>query len=71
MDVWLPLKCPLLGTWPTTQACALTGNGSGDPLVHSPVLNPESHQPGLCPFFNCIVCLPGVGSHEFFICFGD
>ena len=21
---WLPLTCPLLGTWPTTQACALT-----------------------------------------------
>ena len=25
-DVWLPLMCPLLGTWPATQACALTGN---------------------------------------------
>ena len=24
--VWLPLMCPLLGTWPTTQACSLTGN---------------------------------------------
>ena len=23
--VWLPLTCPLWGTWPTTQACALTG----------------------------------------------
>ena len=20
IDVWLPLTCPLLGTWPTTQA---------------------------------------------------
>ena len=25
-DTWLPLACPLLGTWPTTQANALTGN---------------------------------------------
>ena len=26
INVWLPLTCPLLGTWPATQACALTGN---------------------------------------------
>ena len=26
INVWLPFTCPLLGTWPTTQACALTGN---------------------------------------------
>ena len=38
--MWLPLECPLLGTWPTTQACALTGNRTGDPLVHRPMLNP-------------------------------
>ena len=25
IDVWLPLMCPLLGTWPATQACALFG----------------------------------------------
>ena len=25
----------------------------------------------LCPFFNWIVCLPGVESYEFFIYFGD
>ena len=25
----------------------------------------------LCPFLNCIVCLPGVESCEFFIYFGD
>ena len=23
---WLPLACPQPGIWPTTQACALTGN---------------------------------------------
>ena len=26
INVWLPLVCPLLGIWPVTQACALTGN---------------------------------------------
>ena len=26
INVWLPLECSLLGTWPATQACALTGN---------------------------------------------
>ena len=26
INVWLPLTHPSLGTWPTTQACALTGN---------------------------------------------
>ena len=30
---------PLSGTWPTTQACALTGNPTGNPLVHRPALN--------------------------------
>ena len=34
---------PLLGTWPTTQACALTGNGASDPLVCILVLSPMSH----------------------------
>ena len=35
INVWLPLMHPPPGTWPTTQACALTGNQIGDPLVHS------------------------------------
>ena len=43
INVWLPLVCPLLGTWPATQACALTGNGTSDPLVRRLVLNPLSH----------------------------
>ena len=30
-------------TWCATQACALTGNQTGDPWVHRPVLNPLSH----------------------------
>ena len=45
----LALARPHLETWPATQACALTGNCTGDLLVHRPVaFNPEAHQPGLC-----------------------
>ena len=40
---WLPLLCPQLGTWLATQACALTGNQTGDLLVNRQVLSPLSH----------------------------
>ena len=52
IDVWLPLEHPLLGTWPTTQAYAVTGNQTGDPLAHRPAVNPLSHisQGSLCCF---------------------
>ena len=40
---WLPLKCPQMGTWAATQACALTGNRTGDPLTHRLTLSPLSH----------------------------
>ena len=43
INVCLPLLHPLLGTWPTTQEYVLTENGTGDPLVHRPALNPLSH----------------------------
>ena len=43
ISVWLPLVHLLLGTWPATQACVLTGNRTGDPLVHRPMLNPLSY----------------------------
>ena len=43
INVWLRLACPQLGTWPTTQACALPGNPASDPLVHRLALNPLSH----------------------------
>ena len=42
-NVWLPLTCPQLGTWPTIQACALTGNQTSNTLVPRPALNPLSH----------------------------
>ena len=43
ISVWLPLMHPLLGTWPATQACALTGNQTSDPLICRLALNPLSH----------------------------
>ena len=43
INLWLPLTRPLLGTWPATQARALTGNQTGDHLLCSLVLNPLSH----------------------------
>ena len=38
-----PLAHPTLGTWPATQACAMTGNQTGDALVCRLVLNPLSY----------------------------
>ena len=43
INVWLPLEHPLLGTWSATQACALTGNRTGDALVCRLAFNPLSH----------------------------
>ena len=43
INVWLLLKCPQLGIWPATQACALTGNRTGNPLIRTPALNPLSY----------------------------
>ena len=46
--VWLLLLLLLLGTWPTAQAWALTGNRSGGPSVLQPALNHwATNQPGL------------------------
>ena len=39
----MPLACPKLGTWPTTVACALTGDPTSDPLTHTPATNPLGH----------------------------
>ena len=41
--MWMPLTRPLLGTWPATQAYALTGNQTSNPLVLRLALNPLSH----------------------------
>ena len=47
-----------LGTWPATQACALTGNQTRDPLVRRTALNPLSHtnQGSSCFSKNNILC---------------
>ena len=43
INVWLPLTHPLLGMWPATQICALTGYRTGDPLVCRSALYPLSY----------------------------
>ena len=45
INVWLPLERSLLGglTRPATQACALTGNQTCNPLVCRPAFNPLSY----------------------------
>ena len=52
INVWLPLMHPLLGTWPATQTCALTGNRTGSPLICRLALNPLSHTSQGYFFFN-------------------
>ena len=51
INVWLPLACPRLESWPATQACALTGNewpfGS-----QTGAQSTEPHLPWLITFFN-------------------
>ena len=51
INVWLPLARPLLGTWPTTQACALTRNHTSDPLVPRLALSPLRHTCSRAIFF--------------------
>ena len=44
--------CPLVGTWPATQACALTGNQTSDHLVCRPAFSPLSHTSQGCLFLS-------------------
>ena len=55
INVWLPLACSKLGTWPTTQACALTGNRISDLSVLRPALNPLSHTSQGLPVHSLLV----------------
>ena len=43
INMWLPVTHSLLRTWLTTQACALTGDLTNDPLVCRLALNPLGH----------------------------
>ena len=55
--MWSPLMHPLLGSWPATQACALTESRTwNNPLVPSLVLNPP-HQPGHLSFLKNYILL--------------
>ena len=49
INVLLPLARPLVGTWPATQACALTRNPSnlGPFGSQAGVQSTEPHRPGL------------------------
>ena len=59
INVWLPLTCPLLGTFPATHACAPTANPTGDPLICRPALNPLSHtSQGKLLSFTSVTSLP-------------
>ena len=54
----LPLARPQPETWPTTQACALTGNRTGDLSVCKPVLDPLSHPSQGSPnYFEAVITI--------------
>ena len=60
------LSCaPSLGTWPATQACALTGNRTGNSGLQSGPQSTEPHQPSVLfdlfliyAFINCFLYMP-------------
>ena len=47
----LPLIYPQLGTWPATQASALTSNQTGDLSLQADAQSTELYQPGQCKVF--------------------
>ena len=55
ISVWLPFVRPPLGTWRATQAFVLTGNPTGDPLVHRLELNPLSYTSQGISILYCIL----------------
>ena len=47
INVWLPLMCPLLGTWPATQSCSLDWELYQRPFgSQASIQSTEPHQPG-------------------------
>ena len=44
INVWVPLVHPSLGTWPATQACALTGNRTRKRLLYGRTPNQLSYR---------------------------
>ena len=68
-NVWLPLACPQLGTRPTTQAHAPTGNRTSDPLnqtsdplVSRLALSPLSHSARVDLVFSFAALSTAVGA---------
>ena len=52
INVWLLLMCPLLGTWPATQACALDWELNQRPFSSQACTqSTELHHPGLFEMF--------------------
>ena len=47
MKVWLPLTCPLTGTWPAPQAYTPLGIQMATLLFSGCIQSTEPHQPGL------------------------
>ena len=55
--MWMPLTCPQLGIWPTTQACTLAGNEPVTSVQEAGTQSTEPHQPELF-FFLIINIIP-------------
>ena len=54
----MPLSCPLLVTWPETQACALDWESNWRPFgLYTRAQSTEPHQPGQELFFNIRIAL--------------
>ena len=60
---WLPLVCPELGTWPPSQASALTGNRTGDLLVCRLALLAVSQMSNSCIFYSTSLATVVSNSH--------
>ena len=63
INVWLPFQCPLLGTWPTTQECALrielaTLWFAGWHSIHWPTREKTMLLAWLSPCFQLLPLLP-------------
>ena len=61
--MWFLLGCSPLETWPATQARALTGNRTCNPLVLRPALNPVSvvFKPRWLASYTVLLSESGVG----------
>ena len=74
ISMWLPLTSSHLGTWLASQACALTGNWTDDPLVRRPAPNPLSYTiQGWCLQFQPalgLVCISSLfhKTQTYFLC---